>query len=420
MGLSPGIHVNNVAALVLATEGAWIGFLATLFPDLTGESDLAGVLLSCFLVATAASHSVFTFIPNVFLGAPTEDTALASLPGHRLLLVGQGAEAVALAGRGAVLGAALAAVVLVPLRLLLGDPGDLADRFRPWTPTFLVGLLLALLVTEVRGRSRWRRMSRAALVQGLAGCIGIASLRGGLPVDPNLILFPLFSGLFGLPNLLLGMFGPRGRIPEQRSERLRGLSRADMRSAIRGTLAGAAVSWVPGLSGGAAATLASIGTGKRTGPSQFMIVLGAVSTSTALLSVAVLFMIYRARSGVAAVTRDLLGELSEWREPWSIPLSLLLLMTASVVATAFAAPLAVRLARRVARRWSRSDPRRIAGASFVVIIGLLVLATGPVGVAVAGIATMLGFVPIALRVRRVHLMASLLIPVILSYLLPAS
>ena len=131
-------------------------------------------------------------------------------------------------------------------------------------------------------------------------------------------------------------------------------------------------------------------------------------------------MIYRARSGVAAVTRDLMGELSEWKEPWSIPVSLILLTTASVVATAVAAPLATRLARRVARRWSRSDPRRVAGASFVVILVLLVVATGPVGLAVAGSATMLGFVPIALRVRRVHLMASLLIPVVLSYLLPAS
>lgn len=419
-GLSPGLHVNNVAVLVLATQGAWIGFLATLSSDSAANADSAGLLLSCFLVATAASHSVFTFIPSVFLGAPTEDTALATLPGHRLLLVGQGAKAVALAGRGAILGTALAAVVLVPLRLLLGDPGDLADGFRPWTPTFLIGLLVALVATEVRGRSRLRRMSRAVFVQGLAGCLGIASLRGGLPVDPNLILFPLFSGLFGLPNLLLGLFGPPGRIPEQRFERLRRLSPKDVRSAVRGALAGAAVSWVPGLSGGAAATLASIGTGRRAGPSQFMIVLGAVSTSTALLSVAVLFMIYRARSGVAAVTRDLIGELSPWTEAWSIPLSLLLLTISSVVATAVAAPLAARLARRVAGRWARSDPRRIAAASLAVILGLLTVATGPVGVAIAGIATLIGLVPIALRVRRVHLMASLLVPVVLSYLIPAS
>ncbi|MGI0149951.1 MAG: tripartite tricarboxylate transporter permease, partial [Thermoplasmata archaeon] len=342
------------------------------------------------------------------------------LPGHRLLLVGQGAKAVALAGRGAVLGTALAAGVLVPLRLLLGDPVDLADRFRPWTAAFLVGLLIALVAAEGLARKSLPRMSRAAFVQCLAGLLGIATLRGALPMAPDMILFPLFSGLFGLPSLLLGLLGPPSRIPEQRFERLRRLSRIDAQAALRGTLAGAAVSWVPGLSGGAAATLASIGTSRRTGPSQFMVVLGAVSASTTLLSVAVLFMIHRARSGVAAAARDLIVDFSPWTEALSIPVSLLLLTTSSVLATAVAAPLAARLARRVARRWSRSDPRRIAVASLAAILCLLVVATGPVGLAVAGIATLLGFVPIALRVRRIHLMASLLVPVVLSFVLAAS
>src|SRR5439155_432447 len=85
------------------------------------------------------------------------------------------------------------------------------------------------------------------------------------------------------------------------------LPTVDARSALRGTIAGASVSWLPGLSGGAAATLASVGTRRTVGPSQFMVVLGAVSTSTALLSVAVLFIIHRARSGAAAAVRGLAG-----------------------------------------------------------------------------------------------------------------
>ena len=46
---------------------------------------------------------------------------------------------------------------------------------------------------------------------------------------------------------------------------------------------------------------------------------------------------------------------------------------------------------------------------------LLAVATGPFGVALAGLATLVGLVPIALRVRRVHLMAALLVPVLLTY-----
>ena len=418
-GLSPGLHVNNVAALVLATQAAWTSFVAALVPDLASEPETMGLLLSCFLLATAGSHAVFDFIPAVFLGAPTEDTALATLPGHRLLLVGQGAKAVALAARGALLGTAFAVVALVPLRFLLADPVRLADHFRPWTPVFLVFVLAAVLASESRGRKRVRRLVRAVWVQALAAGLGIAVLRGPSLVDPDAVLFPLFSGLFGIPSLLLGLRARPGSIPYQRVEPLRAVSREDMRSALRGTIAGASVSWLPGLSGGAAATLASVGTRRNVGPSQFMVVLGAVSTSTALLSVAVLFMIHRARSGAAAAVRGLSGDLPPWPSVWATPTSLLLLVTSAVLATAMAAPLAAHLGRGVARRWSSSNPRRIAALSLLAVLILLAIATGPVGLGLAGLAAVVGLVPIALRVRRVHLMASLLVPVLLTYLGPA-
>src|SRR5439155_284738 len=143
--------------------------------------------------------------------------------------------------------------------------------------------------------------------------------------------------------------------------------REDARSALRGTIAGASVSWLPGLGGGGAATLASVGTRRTVGPSQFMVVLGAVSTSTALLSVAVLFIIHRARSGAAAAVRGLAGDLAPWPDAWAAPASLLLLVMSAVLATAIAAPLAARIGRGVAKRWSRSNRRRIAAPSLLAV-----------------------------------------------------
>ena len=416
-GLSPGLHVNNVAALVLATQSAWGAFIAGVVPGAV-DPDTVGLLLACYLLATAASHAVFDFIPSVFLGAPTEETALATLPGHRLLLMGQGAKAVALAARGAVLGTAFALVVVFPLRILLADPVGLAERFRGWAPWFLVFVLAALLLSEARGR-KWRRVARAAWVQTLAAVLGIAVLRGISPLDSGVVLFPLFSGLFGLPSLLFGLRSRPGDIPSQRIEPLRALSREDVGSAIRGTMAGASVSWLPGLSGGAAATLASLRFRKPIGPTQFMVVLGAVSTSTALLSVAVLFMIHRARSGAAAAVAELLPDSGAWSNPLATPSSLLILLAASGLATAVSAPLSARVARFVANRWSASDPRHISAASILVLILLLGFVTGGPGLAIAAVSTVVGLVPVALRVRRVHLMASLLVPVLIGSLVVA-
>ena len=413
-GLSPGLHVNNVAAFVLATEPAWAAFLASILPEATAASGV-GIFLALYLLATAAAHAVFDFIPSVFLGAPNEDTALAALPGHRLLRVGQGAKAVALAARGVVLGTAFAVLALIPLRAVLSDPIGLADHFRPWSAVFLAFVLGALLVSESRG-GKARRVWRAAWVQALAAALGVATLRGPTPLDAGVILFPLFSGLFGIPSLLIGLRAGLGTIPPQRLEPLRAINRTDVRSSIRGTLAGASVSWLPGLSGGAAATLASLRVRKSTGPSQFMVVLGAVSSSTALLSVAVLYMIHRSRSGAAVAVDRLLPEVGSWTEPLRVPASLAVLIIGTVLATAVAAPLAVRTARWVASRSSTADPRRVCGASLVALVALLAVVSGPVGLAIASLAAVVGLVPIALRVRRVHLMASLLVPVLIGYL----
>src|SRR5207249_2364596 len=194
-----------------------------------------------------------------------------------------------------------------------------------------VCVLGAVLGCEWRGRSRIRRLARAVWVQTLAGGLGLAVLRGPHLIDPDAVLFPLFSGLFGIPSLLVGLRARPGSIPYQRLEPLRALSREDVRSALRGTIAGASVSWLPGLSGGAAATLARVG-------------------------------------------------------------------------------------RAVARRWSSSNPRQIAALSLLAVLLLLAAATGPVGIGLAGLAALVGLVPVALRVRRVHLMASLLVPVLLTYL----
>jgi len=410
-GLAPGLHVNNVAVVLLATRASWIAIL--LGPWAGEDPTTLGLLLSCYLVATAVSHGIFDFVPTVFLGAPTEETALSILPGHRMLLAGDGPRAVALAARGALLGVGLSAAALVPMRILLGSPVGLATAFRPWTPYFLAGMLAAMIATEMRfPRRRVRRALDAIWVQVLAGLLGLAVLQGPSGLDSNAALFPLFSGLFGMPNLVVGLWTRPGEVPEQRREPLPPLTRTEAGQALRGSFAGAAVSWLPGLSGGAAATLAALGTSRKLPPSGFMVILGAVSTSTAILSVSVLFMIGRARSGVAAAVRELLGGPGGWPSPFALPSAVVWIVLASCLTAAVAAPAASRLAAVLAPGLSRMDPRVLSAATLLALGVLILVATGPVGLGVAGLACVVGSVPIRTGVRRIQLMAALLVPVL--------
>ncbi|MEM4248135.1 MAG: tripartite tricarboxylate transporter permease, partial [Candidatus Nanoarchaeia archaeon] len=101
-GLTPGIHTNTVAALVLAG----LPFLSAHF---------SFTALGVFLVTMVIVHSFLDFIPSIFLGAPDEgETALSVLPGHKLLLEGQGYKALKLTVVGGV-GTFLIGLVTLPL-----------------------------------------------------------------------------------------------------------------------------------------------------------------------------------------------------------------------------------------------------------------------------------------------------------------
>jgi len=166
-GLVPGLHVNNVALLLVA-------FQAPLFAGIAAVSGLAPsdpsvpLALASLVVAAAIAHSFASFLPAVFLGAPEEETALSVLPGHRMLRQGRGPEAVHLAAWGGVLGLVGALLLLLPLRLLMGDPVSAYEEMR-WAVGAGLLMVALLLVLSERGREgpRWSRSLRCLTPRGI-------------------------------------------------------------------------------------------------------------------------------------------------------------------------------------------------------------------------------------------------------------
>src|SRR3989338_8851535 len=79
-GLLPGIHINLIAALLIS--------------NLPALSFLSPLSIISLIVGMSLSHVIHDFIPSVFLGLPGEESFLAVLPGHKLLLQGLGLQAV--------------------------------------------------------------------------------------------------------------------------------------------------------------------------------------------------------------------------------------------------------------------------------------------------------------------------------------
>lgn len=425
-GLLPGVHVNNVA---LAAVALWPGFAG----GFAGfAEDDASLLMAAFLAAASVAHGISSLLPSVFLGAPDAETALTVLPGHRLLAQGRGYEAVVLGARGAMLAALLALGFLLPFRLLLGSPVDAYDRLRPVMPFLLLFLVALLVATEGRDgedlrRTRRRRLWALAMI-GIAGLVGLAVLRPGFlsgtwaPLragGDSLILFPLFTGLFGLPTLVLSM-GTHGRLPPQDLGPPEPLpSWRHTRGLFSGTVAGAAVSWFPGLGGANATVIAQLLAGGEPreddadADREFLYAAGAANAATAVFTFATLFVILRARSGVAAAVDAIAGGVPGWEPVGQVPPMFAAVLVAMAVSAVLGGAATIRLARPFARFAGRVRYGRLARTIATVLTLVVFLLTGPLGLLVLGTSAALGLVPPLVGVRRVHLMGCLLVPLLL-------
>ena len=70
-GLTPGVHINLVATLVLSSSAVFLGYISPL-------------VLAVFIVSMSVVHTFMNAIPAIYLGAPEDEAnALNVLPGHK-------------------------------------------------------------------------------------------------------------------------------------------------------------------------------------------------------------------------------------------------------------------------------------------------------------------------------------------------
>ncbi|MEW5759775.1 MAG: tripartite tricarboxylate transporter permease, partial [Candidatus Thermoplasmatota archaeon] len=75
-GIIPGLHVNNISFIILASYPTIAGGLILFGSDIT-------ILVCVLLMSILIMHTFINFVPAVFLGAPEGEMALSVLPGHR-------------------------------------------------------------------------------------------------------------------------------------------------------------------------------------------------------------------------------------------------------------------------------------------------------------------------------------------------
>ncbi|OYT58192.1 hypothetical protein B6U70_01085 [Euryarchaeota archaeon ex4484_162] len=426
-GLLPGLHVNNIAIILLSMSGMIVALCHPLYVFGFSESFLF-LLISVFIISTSVSHTFHDAIPTTFLGAPEEDTALSILPAHALLLEGRGYEAIYLSAFGSFSAIMICFLLIYPIRFLIGSPLMLYSTLREIMPWVLIAISILMIATE-RGRindSNIRRRSFsifsgmlfASLVFFLAGAFGLIVL--DLPVDSPLglsspVLFPALSGLFGTPTLINSLM-TKPVIPEQRIEEIvfsKKEKGASILSAITGSLAGILVSIIPGITS-ATGTILAMNIRGESSNRQTIVTLSAVNTASAFSVILVLFIILRPRSGVALAVNELVA-VEEWNSLF-LPSTLVYLIIAILLAGCLSYFLTLKIGGLFAKHFQNISYSSLIVSTIVMIILLVFLFTGIIGLLVLMVATLIGLLPVLWGVRRSHCMGILLIPVILHFI----
>lgn len=379
-GLIPGIHINLLAIIILALSSYFLNYISSL-------------ILITVIIAMAVTHTFLDTIPTTFLGAPEPSTALAVLPAHKLLLKGRGYEAVYLTVVGS-----LASLIFISALIPFFYPfiKILYPIIKDLIPYILI-ITIALLIFREKNKLE------SLIIFILAGSLGIATLNHPTINQP---LLPLLSGLFGTSTLLISIKN-KTIIPEQTTAIEKISPNQGFKAVLSAVISGSLCSFLPGL-GPAQAAVISKSFSKLKG-SLFLIIIGGISTTNIILSFLTLHTINKARNGAVIAIQRI--------QPYINQRQLILFIAISLLTGAIATFLALSITKQFSK-WITKINYQLLCIIIIILITLLTVGFSRIlGLLVLTTATAVGLLPHHYKISKSHLMASIILPVILYYLL---
>jgi len=409
-GLTPGIHVNNFALILLALTPLFL------------KMGFAPFYIAVIILSNSVTQTFVDIIPSIFLGAPEADTALAVLPGHKLLMEGRGFEAVRLSAIGSAGSVAAALLIAVPLGFFFMNFYGTIDAYIGWILVLIVVLMIATENGEVvEGQGSLvhiKYKSYAVILFLLSGMLGLFAFDNTDKMTPMVtlgepsILLPLLSGLFGASMLVLALMTRSEVPPQQKNCRFTLPGKRIIRSILFGSAAGSFVAWLPGVSSAVGTIIARLLVREdksEDASKEFIISLSGANTANAIFSLIALYTIHRTRSGAMVAINELIN-IEEWN------MSVIILLLAVIVYVSILSYYAtIYLGDRISGLLSKMDYSKICSAVLVFLTLMVIVFTGWFGLVIFLISTPVGMVSSFAKIRKTHAMGVILLPVILYF-----
>ena len=381
-GITPGIHVNLVSVLVLTFSPFLLRFTSPL-------------VLGLYIISLAITHTFLDVLPSIYLGAPDESQALGALPGHRMLIQGQGHQAVVYTTLGS-LGSLMLSTLLFPLFIVA------MIAIAPLLES-VIGYLLIILVVYMIAREKQKWLKSLVLFL-IAGCLGLLVF-----AIPNLKqpLFPLLSGLFGFSLLLMSLL-QKSKIPKQDFSAPLAISKKNIVKSVGAASGmGFIAAFLPGFGSSQAATIATTVVGDI-GDEGFLSLVGGINTANMLISIATAYALDKSRNGAIVVVNELMQIDFQ---------AMLVFIAVSLVVGGVATIITFRLSKIFATLIVKVNYQKLVWGIIVFITLLTFYFDGVLGLVILMTATAIGLVSSVWNIGKSHLMGCLIIPVILYFVL---
>ncbi len=384
-GLVPGVHINLVSIILISLSAYLLNFTTPL-------------TIAVFIIAMGITHTFLDAVPSIFLGAPDADMALAVLPGHRLLLNGQGYEAVKLTVIGSLL-SLITVIAILPLMI------PLAPLIYKFLQPYIGYILIAVVVYMILIEKKINKIFWSFVIFSLSGILGMIVL-----TLPNISqpLLPMLSGLFGVSVLLISLnqkvLLPKQRISESITIPLKKKSKAIAASVFSGSLTGL----FPGLGPAQAAVIAMQIVG-NIGEYAFMVLISGINTVNFLFSLVSFYTINKARNGAIVALMEIVKSISLTE--------LIILVAVALIAGSLATYLTLFFSKIFSNLMNKVNYNFLVIGVIALIVLLVFFFSSWVGILILITSTALGIIAPTLGVKRTHSMGCLLLPVILFFIL---
>ncbi len=369
-GLIPGVHINMVSGLLIANLNY---FSVDYF------------LLSVFIISMSITHTFLDSVPSILLGVPDESTVFNILPGHRMVLDGKGLLAIKYTLFGSFFGLIVTVLLSFILVFIIKQVYSIVRFLIPYL------LLIIVFVLLLKYKHNLLINSFLFVVSGLVGFFV-------LNLDFNNPLFHIFSGMFGLSNLLFSLSS--NRIPVQTKHKF-SVDSSHKKASFIAVIMGVFAGFLPGL-GNSQSTAIGMGFIKNKNPENVLTFTGTLNTVNMITSLMTFYAINKARNGSIVALKKLITLNMN---------SFILLILSSVVAGSIAVFLSVFLSHYFIKLLNKLNYRYIVIFIILLIVVLSLVFDGLKGFFVLLLTMNIGFIATKLNAQKSFLMGVLILPI---------